>query len=168
MAGLLNANQNEAAQDTSIDDPILKQIEDQIEANVPQEAKRAYQACIIAGMRVMYDEKTNQMMDEQLQQSDDIVKNVSEGIAKLVTILYSESQQKLPIPVLALASIALMAQALDYGEKKFGFQITPELVAECTKATTFAVLGAFGIDQGQIEAQMAKSQQGQSQPMPGA
>jgi hypothetical protein len=167
MAGLLDAKMNEP-QDTDIEDPILKQIEDQIEAAVPQEAKKAYQACVIAGMRVMYDEATNRMMDDQLQQSDDIVKNVAEGIAKLVMILYSESKQSLPVPVLALASITLMAQALDYGEKKFGFEITPELVAECTKATTFAVLGAFGIDQGQIDAQMAKAQQGQAEPMAGA
>jgi hypothetical protein len=169
MAGLLDAKPQEAqapeaAQEPNIDDPILKKIETDIEAQVPPDMKQAYLACVVAGMRVMYDEGTAHLIDEQLSQSDDVVKNVSEGIAKLVSILYSESKQQLPIPALALASITLMAQALDYGEQKFGFEITPELVAECTKATVIAVLGAFGID----PTKPAEGAQAPAAPMPGA
>ncbi len=173
MAGLLNASQDQAEQpvaDDSIDDPILQQIERGIEEKVPPELKKQYLAVVVAGMRIMYGEETSHMIDEQLQASDDIVKNVSEGIAKLMMLIHSESKGKMSIPAAALAALSLMAQALDYAEKKFGIEVTPEIAAEATKATSMEVLKVFGIDQAQIDEHIAKGQQqgaGAAQPQTG-
>lgn len=173
MAGLLNASKQQAEKpmateqpmaDDNIDDPILQRIERGIEAKVPPDMKQAYLAVIVAGMRVMYSEETAHMMDDQLQASDDLVTNVSEGIAKLMMMLHSESKGKMSIPAAALASISLMAQALDYAEKKFGIEVTPEIAAAATKATTTAVLKVFGIDQADVEKQIAAKSGGAPQP----
>ena len=167
MAGLLNATQGSAAPTNasadSLKDPILQKIERGIEAKVPPEMKKDYLAVVVAGMRIMYSEETAHLIDDQLKSSTDIVKNVSEGIAKLIGMISNESKGSMSQPAAALASISLMAQALDYAERKYGTTITPEIAAACTKATATAVLGVFNIGQDQVDQQIAKGRSGAPQ-----
>lgn len=167
MAGLLTPqnNANGALQPNDVQapqDPILAQVEQEIEEQVPPDLRQGYDAIILSGMDVMFNPKTADLMNQQLSQSDDIVNNVAEGIAKLMVILYNESKGAFSIPAAGLASISLMTQALDYWEKTGGGQVTEDMVAQATKATMMQVLEKFGITGDQLQQVMAAGQQAQA------
>lgn len=145
--------------------PLLQKTEAGIEAKIQPENKQAYMRIITAGLKVMFDQKTHQMMLDQLKASDDIVKNVAEGIAGLMAILYKESKEKMPLQAAIPASIVLMTKALDFVERTMGVEITPDLLAQCTQATSEAVLTKFGITPDMVKEAVAKSQRGE---LPGA
>lgn len=146
--------------------PLLTKIEQGIEAKIKPENKQAYTRIVIAGMKVMFDEKTHQMMSDQLKSSNDIVKNVAEGIAGLMMLLYKESKEKMPMVAAIPASIVLMAKALDFAEKTMSVQITPDMLAKVTQATSEAVLLKFGITPEMVQDAVNKHQSGQGASMP--
>lgn len=167
MAGLLTpeANNTTAPQQGGVqppEDPILAQVERGIEEQVPADLRQGYDAIVLSGMDMMFNPKTADLMNQQLAQSDDIVNNVAEGIAKLMVILYNESKGAFSIPAAGMASITLMAQALDYWEKTGGGEITEDMVAQATKATMMQVLEKFGITGDQLQQVMAAGQQAQA------
>ena len=151
--------------------PLLSKVEQGIEGQIKPDMKNAFDRIVVAGMKVMFDEQTHNMMVEQLN-ADDIVGSVAEGITKLMGILYKESKEKMPIPAAIPASIVLMTKALDFAERTMGVQLTPDLVAEVTQATTESVLQAFGITKEMVAQIVQQSQQGkgpgqsQAQPQP--
>src|SRR4030067_1101253 len=145
--------------------PLLAKTEQGIEATIPPEMKGAYERIVIAGLKVMFDEKTHKMMLDQLKSSDDIVKNVAEGIAGLMAILYRESKEKMPIPAAIPASFVLMTKALDFAERTMGVEITPDFLAQATQATAEAVLEKLGISKEMVAEAVQGSQNGEG---PGA
>lgn len=175
MAGLLNAQptQMQGGQQSqmnvssdSLNDPLLKQVEDGIEKAVPPEHQKMYQSIMVAGMNVMFSKETSQLLDQQLAVSNDIVTNISDGIAKLIMIIFNESKQSVDdfAPAMGLASISLMAQALDYAEQAKGIKVDEQIIADCTKATMQKVLARFGIQQNQVDQVIAAGQQQNSAP----
>lgn len=186
MAGLLDAQQQQpdasaqgqqaaqpqgAGADQQVNDPILKQIESNIDQQVPPEYKQMYESIVLAGMEVMFSKDTNGLLEQALQQSGNIVDNVSTGISQLIMVIFNQAKQDPNqfIPAAGLASITLMCHALDYWEGTGGGQVTEDLVAQCTKATTAKVLKNFGISQGQVDQTVAAGQQqGGAQPQAGA
>lgn len=153
------------------DNPILKQIEDGIEASVPAELKKQYMTVVVAGMKVMYSKNTSKFLEQRLNESGDIVKAVSNGIADLLILIFNESGRKMSIPAAMLAAFTLMANALDFAEKAGKVEITPELVTQCTEATWQAATSRFGITKDKIDqvvAQSGKGAQGGAAPADGA
>lgn len=182
MAGLLNSSpagqaapQGNAAPassapDQQIDDPLLQQIEQGIEQQVPPEMKQMYESIVLAGMKVMFSKDTASLMDQQLDASGDMVANIADGISMLIMIVFNEAQQPPEqfIPAAGLASITLMCHALDYAEQTRGLKVDEQFVADCTKATTMKVLERFGITQDQVgQVIAAGQQQGGAQPPQG-
>lgn len=168
MAGLLTSQPQGAqgaapaaggAPDTNLQDPILQQVEDGIAQALPDNLRQGYNQIVNAGMAVMFSKETSNMMVEQLQSSDDMAANVSDGIAKLMVMLYNESKGQMQVEAAGPASITLMAMALDFAEKTMDFEVTPELVAEATKQTMTKTLEKFGITGDQLQQVMAAGQQ---------
>lgn len=155
----------------TLSDPILQQVEQGVEQSVPPEYQQMYQSIVLAGMNVMFSKDTAGLVDQQLQASDDVVKNVSDGVAKLIMIVFNEAKQPPEkfIPAAGMASISLMCQALDYSEQTQGVKVDETMVADCTKATTQKVLQSFGITPDQVNQVIsAGQQQGGQTPAEGA
>lgn len=178
MAGLLTAKSNApapapakqsaafsidpqtAATGDNLQDPILQQIEQGVEDSVPPEMKATYQGAMVAGMTIMFSKETSNLLTEQLARGGDIVQNVAEGIAGLIALVYNEGKlTEKDIPALCMAAIPLMCQALDYASATGAVEVTEELVAECTKATTMATMEKFGITRDQVGQVIAAGQQ---------
>lgn len=161
MAGLLDNTKPQGGANAAqqIKDPMLQQIEQGVEQQVPPNLKKGYDAIMLAGLQVMFSKETSNLLNQQLESNPDIVAAVSEGIAKLMMIIYSESKGKMDIPAAGLACISLMAVALDYWEKAYGGEVTPEIISEATKETMKKTLEKFGITGDQLEQVMAAGQQ---------
>lgn len=198
MAGLLTPSNQQAqqgqpapAQEASpvdksqagpetLNDPVLKQIEQGIEEKIPPDLKDAYLAIVVSGMQVMFSKETSELLDKTLSMQGDMVSNIAQGIAKLLTLVYNESKKSVPeggeggmdVRMAVPAGITLMCQALDYAEQTKGVEITPEMAAEATKQTMMATLKAFGISEDQVNQTIQAGQQqggaGQDQGAPTA
>lgn len=185
MAGLLNPTQNAqpvipsnqtqggATQDMqgsseSLNDPILKQIEQGIEEKIPPEMKDAYLAIVVSGMQIMFSKETSALLDKTLDMPGDMVTNISQGIAKLLGLIYNESKKSaapgqeskgMDVRMAVPAAISLLCQALDYWESARGGKVTPELAAQATKQTAMATLKMFGIGEDKVNQTIAAGQQ---------
>lgn len=184
MAGLLNpaAVQQQSAPDgapsqasaETLHDPILKQIEQGIEEKIPAEMKDAYLAIVVAGMQIMFSKETSKLMDQTLAMPGDQVTNISQGVAKLMILIYNESKKGaqdkggMDVRMAVPAAITLLCQALDYWEATKGGQVTPEVAAEATKQTMKATLKAFGIGEDKIAKTIEAGQQQGGAADPGA
>lgn len=176
MAGLLtpsNAPQDSAQQSpqgsddasaASLSDPILKQIEQGIEEKIPAEMKDAYLRIVVAGMHIMFSKETSQLLDKTLEMQGDPVSNISQGVAKLLVLVYNESkkspdQEGMDVRMAVPAAITLACQAMDYAEHTKGLKVTPEMAAQMTKETMTATLKAFGIGEDKINQTIQAGQQ---------
>jgi len=185
MAGLLNPNQSapqapqaggmpqaggNAGADT-LNDPVLKQIEQGIEDSIPAEKKDAYLAIVVAGMQIMFSKETSQLLDRTLAMEGDPATNIAQGIPKLLILIYNESRKAVPdgqeggmdVTMAVPAAITLLCQAADYAEQVKAIEVTPELMAKMTKETMTATLKAFGISEDQINKTIQAGQQAGAQ-----
>lgn len=141
-----------------IQDPILRKIEDGIEAKVPPNLKQAYMAVLVSGMKIMFSAETSKFMEQRLQQSGDPVQAVAKGISDMMVMIYLESKKKMNIPAGILASMALTCQALDYAEKAGKIEVTNELAGEAIHASVMATMARFGITQDKINQTVSQAQ----------
>lgn len=158
-------------------DPILQQIENGIEAKVKPELKQLYSSIVTAGMSVMFGKDTHALMQKRMQADPDLSKSVSTAVADLIASIYNKIGARLPpadkqkfLPAAALASVTLMCLMLDYAEKTGGAQVTEDMAAKCAQMTTTALLTKFGVgpDKVQKVVQMSQAQQaGGAAPQPG-
>lgn len=137
---------------SKLQNPLLQQVESGIEAKVSPQAKQMYLSIVVATMKLAFDASTHAMLIKGLKSSPDMVKNVSLICAGMVGMAYKQSKQKPEtfVPGAVLASITLMCQILQFAEQSHMIQLTPDVIAHCTAATTNAVLTKFGIDKAKV------------------
>lgn len=146
---------------------VLEQIKEQTEAKVPTQMREAFDRAVIAGMKIMHDEKTHDMAVKQLQREGDPADNLGEGIAKLVAILM-KTNDKVPAQVVVLAGVVLLCEAIDFIEQGglIEGEVDKNFVAEATKSFISSLLQLLKIDPDKIPQIMeeATRQQPQQQP----
>lgn len=151
--------------------PILQKVESGIEAKVSPQSKKMYMSIVVASMKLAFDAKTHPLLIKGLQSSPDMVKNVSLICAGMIGTVQSESKQDANafVPAAVLASITLMCQILQFAEQAGMLQVTDDLAARCSAATTSAVLAKFGVDKAKVQQAVdsGKAQQA-AQQAPGA
>ena len=174
MAGLMDtmtapqqASAQGAPQGSAIptsSDPILKQIQDGIDKSVSPNIRRDYLSIVVAGMKVLNDPQAGQRIVSRLQSTNNLVSDVSQGTANIMAVIANNSGGQFNVAAIGPASVVLMCQILDMAEKTANLKLTPDLAAQCTKATVDAVLEKFGINQNKVQAvvQSGQSQQGQN------
>lgn len=123
---------------------------------IPPQLKESYLKIISAGMKVMFSDKTSGMMVQQLKSSPDMVKNLSDGIAGLMAILFKQSQNKMPQQLIVPAALELLTHAVDFIAKTKMAQLTPKQVGDATVATIYAVLAKFHISRAQADQMLAQ------------
>lgn len=114
-----------------------------------------------AGRKVMYSDKSRGMAMQELKRATD-PEGVGSAAAKLAAVLFNQSKQTIPMPVLFPATMLLMIEALQFLEDAGAVQVTPEFLAECTQATGSAFLQMLGVTPEKLQ-QMA-AQRGQQAP----
>lgn len=134
MSGLVQDATQSQSQGKGVD---LNALKTKIDATIPKEQKRGYNATMAAGMKLMFSEKTfpeAKAYLDQIQSPDQIPDAVGHGIVKGMSILMNESKGRLPIESSAAAAQGLMTQALDYLQSVKGITITNDIVAKTTQA----------------------------------
>ena len=143
---------------------LLEQVKQGIEATIPPNLQEDTQKMVVAGMKIMFDAQTHQMMMKQIDQPGDMMDNVAKGVGALMSIIFRSSKGAPPIDAAVPASILLMVEALDYLDQTGKLQITPDAVAQCTKALMAYMMQKLGLTPEKI--QQLQSGQGAQPAMP--
>jgi hypothetical protein len=113
---------------------------------VPPQFHEAYTRTCAAGMKILFDKNTHDMVAQYLQKPGDTGMKIGSGIASVVLYVYKQSNQTLPPQVLVPAGLYLVAQALDYVKKTNSLPVTPQDEGKAMQAMLGIVLQKFHID----------------------
>lgn len=119
--------------------------------HVNPQQKQQLDRMVAAGMKVMFDAKTHQMMIDTLKADGPMPDKLGKGIAGLLGMLMSESKNSLPPELLVPAGIVLMAHAVDFLEQA-GAQVTPQDFGSGIDVMVTTVLQAYGVDADKVAA----------------
>lgn len=113
---------------------------------LPSNLQNAYDRVVLAGMKVMFDKQTHQMMLDEMNKPGAIDDKLSQGIIGLMLMLWKQSNQTMPPQVIIPAAIELLMQAADFVEKSKTAQITDQDISAALQKAVFGIMQEFGID----------------------
>lgn len=129
-----------------------------IDAKVAPADKKAYDKIVLAGMKVMFEDKQmHAQLLQGLQQAPEI-KTVVDGIIGILGILFQQSRNTMPVGPMILAGQSLMMEALDFMEEANMMEVTPDVLAEATQLYIETLLPKIGMTPDKMKAVMGKAQ----------
>lgn len=145
--GLINENESPAADAPADGGNPVQALADAAVKQVPEKYKDVFARVLAAGRKFMYgSDKTHALVEQELAKSEDPVAAAGAGVTKLMGLLMKESRNTIPKEVFAPASLALMAEALDYVGQSRKQEITKEDVARAGRSYGDSMLKAAGLD----------------------
>lgn len=147
--------------------PMLDQIVQQAEAQVPENLKRQFLTIMTVGGKLMWSDqmtKEREEFDQALQQSGgDVPSVVVHTVLKIVSIIQNESKQEKPLDAVGLAAPIFMAHILQYVESKHGIPVTKELIDQTGQMLQVNLLKMYGVKDEHIQALFQQRAQGAAQ-----
>jgi hypothetical protein len=119
---------------------------------VPPELREAYERIILAGMKVMYSEETNQMAMEALQGDGPVEQRLAQGIRDLMVILWQESNQSLPPQLILPAAVELLSDAADFLNQSGADRVDMAQLGEAMRLMIGMILETFGVTPENVRA----------------
>lgn len=144
--------------------PILQQTKDAILKKADPRMVPVIKKIEAAGLKVMYSEKTREMMVKQLGDGKD-PELIGAGVAKLVGILYGESRKTAPMQALMPAAVLLLCEGLDFLEQAGAVQVDADFLSECTLAMGSSVAQLFGATPDKLQGMLDKAGPGKAAPV---
>jgi len=151
----------------ALKNPLLQQVVEQVEAQVPADLRNTYDRIFLAGQKVMYSPETREMMMRQFSSQQNIAEAAGEGIAKLFAMLISESKGTLNMKAAIPAMTALLCDGLDFLEGAGRVRVDERVLADATSEMGSAILQVLGVTPEKMQGILAASgekQQGQQSP----
>ena len=146
--------------------PMLDQIIQQAEAQVPEKLKSQFLTIMTVGGKLMWSDqmtKEREEFDKLLEQSgNDVPQIVTHAVLKTVSIIQNESKQQKPLDAVGLAAPIFMAHILQYVESKHGIPVTKEVIDQTGQMLQVNLLKMYGVKEEHIQELI--KQRGQGQP----
>lgn len=146
--------------------PLLQKTEEAIAAKVPANLKNAFQRIITAGLKVMYDPKTNDMMAKQLKEQGDPAEIAGAGVAKLLGMLMNQSKGTMPMNAAIPAATVLLCEGLDFMEQAKVVKVDNEVLSRAMQSMSSTFLQMLGVTPEKFQQMLAKAQAGQKPAQP--
>lgn len=131
--------------------------------HIPPQLEGAYQKIILAGMKVMFDKSTHQLMIKELDGPGDMATRLGKGMTGLMSLLWQQSNKTLPPNLIIPAGLELMAHAVDF-LKKAGQDVTDQEFGEAVQVFIQNTLKAFHLDPEKVAMIGARGAQGEQAP----
>ena len=133
---------------------------------LPADLQEAYDRVVIAGQKIMFDEKTNKLVLDAIKGEGSLGIRLGKGIATLMLLLYRESQQTMPPSLIVPAGVCLLGEASDFIRKGNIEPINNQIIAEAIQVFVEAIIQNFGGDTNKMYAlfDQFEKDQGQAQP----
>lgn len=126
---------------------------------VPPQFQDALDRIVLAGMKVMFDKSTHDLMLKELDGPGATGEKLGKGIAGLMALLWQQSNNSMPPQLIIPAMLILLAQAVDF-MKKSGEPVSEQDYGEATQVAVGTVLQMFNLDPNKVAAIGARGMQG--------
>ncbi len=150
--------------------PMLDQIIQHAEAQVPENLKSQFLSVMTVGGKLMWSDQMTQtraQFDQLVQQyKDNIPTLVTHTVLREISVIQNESKQKDPLPAVGLAAPIFMAYILQYVESKHGIPVTKDMIDQTGQLLQVNLLKMYGVKYEHIQEliQMRSGQGGQQPP----
>lgn len=145
--------------------PMLDQIVQQAEAQVPEKLKSQFLTIMTVGGKLMWSEqmtKEREEFDQIMQQSrGNVPQVVTHTVLKIISIIQNESKRKEPLEAVGLAAPIFMAHILQYVESKHGIPVTKEIIDETGQMLQVNLLKLYGVTEQHIQELIKQRSQGE-------
>src|SRR5574340_720720 len=151
---------------TRVQDPLLRQVIQSVEKTLAPDMQQNYQATVVAGMKLIWSAQFDAERERFLsliKGPQDVPKIVSKGIVKVISLIQNELKTSEPIPTAVPAAITLMAQVLEYLEKKLRINIQTNIVDITTHLIKEGIFALFNITPEVLQS-LANRKGGQAPP----
>lgn len=149
--------------------PMLDQIVQQAEAQVPEKLKNQFLTIMTVGGKLMWSEqmtKEREEFDQIMQQAGgNVPQVVTHTVLKIISIIQNESKQQKPLDAMGLAAPIFMAHILQYVEAKHGIPITKEIIDETGQMLQVNLLKLYGVTEQHIQELFKQRGQSEQPPM---
>lgn len=129
---------------------------------VTPEQQRQLLRIVAAGMKVMFDASTHQMMLDAINQPGAIEERLAKGIVGLMAMLWKESKGSIPPQLIIPAAMVLLAEAADFLNKG-GQPVTPEQFGKANELLIDSLLNHAGVSGDKLAAAAQARAQGGAQ-----
>lgn len=143
--------------------PMLEQIAQQAEAQVPKNLQEEFISIMTVGGKLMWSDEMAEeraTFDQVVQQSGNIPEVVSHAVLKIISIIQNESKRDKPLDAVGLAAPIFMAHILQYVEAKHGMPVSAEIIAETGQLLQVNLLKMFGVTEQHLQELLQSKSQG--------
>lgn len=123
-------------------------------SNMPTELQKGYERLVTAGMKIMFDKKSNKLLLQQLQRDVPMAQRLGEGTAALVLILWDKSNQTMPPQLIIPVGTELLVQAADFAKQSGLATITNKDIGDGVQAFLDIIFKKFNIDPQKLQQMM--------------
>lgn len=153
---------------------LLERTKKKIEASVPDQYRKTFNAIVTNGMKLMWSDATHQNMKQYIQSSmqsaEDVPHAVAQGLRGVIRMILDASPTKKDDPndpfyaASYPAALVLMCDALEYVEKAKRIPVDNTLIDNTTKQTVAELNNFYGIHKEQLQTAMGAAKQKMEQP----
>lgn len=175
MPGILGMNdsemdENDAKEQESAEAVDLESYAKEIQGNVPEQMRGAYTSIVVAGMKFLFSDETQGMIDEYLAGPEPIAKKLGEGISALMVMITKEAKGAMTPELVIPSGIELIIQSAKYVNDSGTDKVGAGELGQAIEIYIYDVLSKFGVSQQQFDGFLDKHGQqegaGQEQAMP--
>lgn len=121
-------------------------------------AKQWYVNTVTAGLKIMFEPETHANMEliKNPASRKNPTETISSGIAGLMWLMFQQSKKTMPTPILIMAGVTLMAEAIDFAERGLGIKFDSAMIAKTTQMVSEHLFTKLGISQEQLKEAVNK------------
>jgi len=137
----------------------LVKIDEQIRAKVDPKNQKYFRQVVVAGLKVMFSKETHDqmmMVSDPEKYAQDPVGNIVKGVEGLMWMLYTQSgpskdeDPQMPLDVLVMAGIVLLANAMDFSERKLKIPFDNQMIGDATQKLCERIYAHLNISPDQL------------------
>lgn len=130
---------------------LLQQTEETIEKTVSEEDKEAYDRIMVAGMKVLFSQKTHGALIAKLKESENPIEDTGKGAVGLIVTLWNESKGTMPVKAMIPAGLTLMLHALDYLDSTGAVAIDKQELDQATEVFIETLMPQMGLTPERVQ-----------------
>lgn len=138
--------------------PMLDQIVQQAEAQVPKDLQQQFLTIMTVGGKLMWSDQmieSREEFDRLIQeQADDLPALVTHTVLRVISTIQNESKQEKPLDAVGLAAPIFMAHILQYAESKHGVPVTKEMIDQTGQLLQVNLLKMYGVTEQHVQELM--------------
>lgn len=125
--------------------------------HLPENMKAPFQRVVLAGLKVMFDPQTHQLMLKELAGPAPLPQKLGLGITGLIALLFQQAQRGIPPQLLIPAGLVLLAHAVQFVQQS-GERVSAQEFGQASQIFIDRLLTEFKVDPARVAAAGARGQ----------